>query len=604
MSGYAAIVRFDGRPIDPGLVNSLSESIRFRGPERASVWIGDQAAFVHALMQLSSHQANEQQPVRLGGTVIAGDVRIDGREDFVAALRASGARVETQTPDSELLLHAWAAWGEGLLERLIGDFSFAIWDGAERRLFCARDQFARRPAFFATVDGALCITNNLPTLTSIPGLATELDEAAVADFLLFGRNLHAERTTFARISRIPAAHALIVTASGITLRRYWTLPMRDEPRKVSEGAAHEEFREVMTKAVMDRSHADRLVISLSGGLDSNTIAATLTRRRTAGVSALTTVWNELFDDEEGRYARIGAESYGIPIEYHVADRCDAFEGWDDPLLRGLEPTDEPCTKLFHGFVARAAAKGRVILTGEGGDPALYTSHDHFFRLLKRFHWLRFLRESAGYAISRRKRPPLLLRSQLLKALGRPRVIPRYPEWMDPDLEARLGLRERWFEIYGAPEVPVHPYRTEAWDLLQSPTWARTFEANDAGATRQLLEWRSPYFDVRLLEFLFSLPPMPHFANKDIARVGMKGWIPEKVRLRKKTPLPLDPSALQFERSVKPWIATVESADDMARFVDRRKLCGAMLASEGSQYYRSQQAYGVSLELWLRNRNLS
>jgi asparagine synthase (glutamine-hydrolysing) len=604
MSGYVAMVRFDGKPMDRDLVASLAESIRFRGPDGNGVWIGEQAALAHALMRVSPHQADEQQPARLGESVIAGDIRIDGREDFIAALRASGSQVETRTPDSELLLHAWSVWGEGLLERLIGDFSFAIWDGSQRKLFCARDHFARRPAFFATFDGAICITNNLPTLTSIPGLGDELDEAAIADFLLFGRNLHAERTTFARISRIPAAHYLSVTASGAVTRRYWTIPMRSEPRAIHEAAAHEEFREVMTKAVMDRSRADRVVISLSGGLDSNAVAGTLTRNRTEGVSAITTVWNELFDDEEGHYARIGAESYGIPIEYHVADRCEAFEGWEDPLVRGLEPTDEPCTKLFHGFVARAAAQGRVILTGEGGDPALYASHDHFFRLLVRFSWVRLLRESIGYAVSRRRRPPLLLRSRLLRALGRPPALPRFPGWIAPRLVSGLSLEDRWLEVYGPPREPVHPYRTEAWNLLQSPTWASSFEANDASATRRLLEWRSPYFDVRLLEFLFSLPPMPYFANKDIARESMKGWIPEEVRLRRKTPLPLDPSALQFERRVRPWVATVESADVMARFVDRRKLCDAMLAAEGSQYYRSQQAYGVSLGLWLSNRNPS
>jgi asparagine synthase (glutamine-hydrolysing) len=456
--------------------------------------------------------------------------------------------------------------------------------------------------FVARHDGAVLVTNNLPTLLDIPGLADDLDDAAVADFLLFGRNLHAERTTFARISRVPAAHSLIVTAQGQQLRRYWSIPMRDPPRRIAERDAQAEFREVLTKAVMDRVRADRIVISLSGGLDSNAVAATLTRQRTAGVSALTTVWNELFVDEEGRFAKMAADRYGIPIEFHVADRCEAFEGWDDRRVRGLEPTDEPCTALFHTFVAAAVAKGRVILTGEGGDPALYTSHDYFFNLLKRMRWLRFLRDAMSFATTRRQRPPLLLRSQLRLAMGRRRT-PSYPGWIAPELEARLHLRDRWDEIYGPPRPPVHPYRAGAWHLIDSATWARTFEANDAGATGKPLEWSSPYFDVRLIELLFSLPPMPHFANKDIVRQGLRGWIPDELLRRKKTPLPTDPSAVRFEQTAPKWLKTVELAHGLDNWVKRPTLCEAVRKG-GSQYLFSQQAFAVSLALWLSRRQQS
>ena len=600
MSGYAAIIRFDGRPVASELVSQLMESLRFRGPDGEGTWIGGQVALAHSLLAIAPESKAERQPLHLGDLVVAGDIRIDGRAQLVSALRARGRDVFTRTPDSELLLHAYATWGEGLLEHLIGDFSFAIWDAARRHLFCARDHFARRPLFVADHDGATIVTNNLPTLLALPGVPEELDELAIADFLLFGRNLHPERTTFANIRRVPAAHRLIVSADGRDLTRYWTIPSREEPRRITEGDAQAEFREMLTRAVMDRARADRVVISLSGGLDSNAVAATLTRHRTEGLTALTTVWNELFEDEEGRFARIGADAYGIPIEFHVADDCEAFQGWDDPRVAGLEPTDEPCTAMFFTFMARAFAHGRVVLTGEGGDPALYTSHDYFVRLLQKFKLFRFVREAAEYALTRRKRPPLLLRSQILRALGRKDAIPAYPTWIAPDFEQRLNLRQRWEEIYAARPASHHPYRANAWHLLDSPTWADNFESNDAGATGFPVEWRSPYFDVRLIEFLFSLPPMPHFANKDLVRQSLKGWIPDEVRLRRKTPLPTDPSAIELERSGRKWTEAVQQSDALGAFVERRELCDAILG-EVSQYRRSQQAYGISLALWLRNR---
>lgn len=579
MSGYVALVRFDGAPIDSAFVDSLADSIRFRGPDGEGKWIGEQAALVHSLLATNG---TARQPVRLGETMIAGDIRIDDRDPA------------DRTTDAEVVLQAYAKWGEAFVEHLIGDFSFALWDGAQRKLVCARDRFARRPLFYAQYEGALLVTNNLPTLLDLPGLADELDDAAVADFLLFGRNFHPQRTTFARISRAPAAHLLIATAQSSQLRRYWTIPMRDQPRRISEDDAQAEFRDVFTKAVMDRARADRIVISLSGGLDSNAVAATLTRQRTAGVSALTTVWNEMFDDEEGRYAKIAADAYGIPIEYHVADQCEAFEDWDDPRVRGLEPTDEPCTALFHRFVAKAASKTRVIFTGEGGDPALYASHDHFFNLLKRMRLVRFVRDAAGYALTRRERPPLILRSRVMRALGRRPPVLDYPPWMTAE------HRARWEEVNEPSALPRHPYRAGAWSFVDSATWARTFEATDAGASGQPLEWSSPYFDVRVIEYLFSLPPMPHFANKDIVRQSLKGWMPEEVRLRRKTPLPVDPSARRFSETSETWAKTLESAAELDRWIDRPVLCEAIRRG-GSQYHASQQAFGVSLALWIRKR---
>jgi asparagine synthase (glutamine-hydrolysing) len=274
-------------------------------------------------------------------------------------------------------------------------------------------------------------------------------------------------------------------------------------------------------------------------------------------------------------------------------------------VRGLEPTDEPCTAAYFAFVAQAAAKGRVILTGEGGDPALYTSHDYFFNLLKRMRLLRFVADAAGYALTRRQRPPLLLRSRLLAALGRPRRgTPDYPEWIAPDLAQRLALRERWAEMYGPTPPAIHPYRADAWWMIDSASWARTFEANDAGASGVPLEWSSPYFDVRVIEFLFSLPPMPHFANKDIVRQSMRGWIPEELLRRKKTPLPTDPSAVRFAQTSQKWLKIVESATELDHhWVKRPILCEA-IRKGGSQYHASQQAFAVSLALWLSKRQQS
>ncbi|HYO78101.1 MAG TPA: asparagine synthase C-terminal domain-containing protein, partial [Thermoanaerobaculia bacterium] len=350
-----------------------------------------------------------------------------------------------------------------------------------------------------------------------------------------------------------------------------------------------------------------VVLSLSGGLDSNAVASTITELRRAGrtaveTSALTTVWRKDIEDDEERYAALAAAAYQIPLELHAADGCEAFAGWDDLRVRGLEPTDEPCSAAFYGFVAAAARHARVILTGEGGDPLLYNSHEHFFRLLTRLRLDRFLFEAGGYLLRRRKRPPLNLRSQLLRALGRPpRGRPAYPSWIASDLERRAQLRDRWQEVL-VPTARLHPYRNEAARMLDSASWARAFEVTDPGASGQLVEWRSPYFDVRLVEFLFSLPPMPHFAEKDLVRESLRGRMPEDIRRRPKRALSRDPSALAFERQRERWIREVDTAAEVASYVDRRILTKNLREASHNDYRSSQQAFAVGLSIWLTRRN--
>jgi asparagine synthase (glutamine-hydrolysing) len=271
-------------------------------------------------------------------------------------------------------------------------------------------------------------------------------------------------------------------------------------------------------------------------------------------------------------------------------------------VRGWEPTDEPCTLPFFDFVRRAASHARVVLTGEGGDPLLYASHDHFFRLLTRLRWVRLLSESIGYAITRRRRPPLNLRSQLQLAFGHTPGLPPYPAWIDRDLERRLDLRARWSEVLATGGPRRHAYRHDAWRILDSPAWSRQFEASDPGTSGQPLEWLSPYLDVRVVEFLFTLPPMPYFANKDLVREAMRGWMPEAIRTRPKTPLSGDPAAIRFAGAPLPWLEAIENGGEHDRYVDRRVLCSAIRESGTTQYQSSQQAFAVSLALWLAKRN--
>jgi asparagine synthase (glutamine-hydrolysing) len=513
-------------------------------------------------------------------SVVLWDGRIDARDDLARALGVSST-----TPDTELVAHAFETWGEDAPAHILGDFAVVARD--DERLLLARDRFGVRPLYF---DGVRASTN----LSDLLMRGEALNDDAIFDFLLFGENLDAARTSFARIGRVPPAHVAIIDAHGVRLRRYWSVPIARAPRTISDGDAVDEFLTVFERAVADRARADRVAISLSGGVDSTAVAAALARVRPGAASAVTAGYEHLVRDDERRYAARAAEALGIPWRFLASDHYALFERWDDPVCRGLEPTDTPLRAAFIDLTRLLGERGRLIMTGQGGDAVLYTSHRYFVDLLRRGRVDRLVASALRYALTRRRRPPLLFRSHLLRALHLASDVPPMPRWL------RRDLGERWRDTWTWRRHTMHPWRPEAAYLMQQPMWANTFQSYDVAWTGVDAAVTAPFFDARVVEFLFSLPPMPHFADKDIVRRAMAGRLPEEVRLRPKTPFGADPAELLLRREVERWLPLLNSPK-MERYVDAGILANSMRSAlrEGRPLHDELRA--LCLAVWLMHR---
>jgi len=448
-----------------------------------------------------------------------------------------------------------------------------------------RDPFGIRPLYYARHHGELVVSNTLPPLLEI--VPHDLDQDALAEFMIYGFPVDPERTVYAHIKRVPPAHRLIANGDRVRIERYWSFPIRDAPLKIRERDAVETFREHLKTAVTDLARGP-VVVSMSGGLDSTSIAAMLSHIG-ADVRALTAVWDELIPDEERRFAGAAARALDLPIDFQACDRYQPFERWDEPAVRGFTPNHEPFSAAFQDFMAMAAQRGSILMGGWGGDPLLATSHSYFFDLFRSGRWPRFASDAARYAVTRRRWPPILFRSQFL---GLHRNRETAPAWLLPP------LRERWHEPMPSLDPRTHPYRPEAFRALMSSAWPAVFESYHSDS----IEFAAPFFDVRLLEFAFSLPPMPHFAGKDILREAMRGWLPDEVRLRPKTPLRGDPLAVVFPRVREQWIAAIDGCEALDAFVDRRILRQELRT--GLTTHVRQHAHAVALAEWLRHERRS
>lgn len=540
MSGIVGVLSVRGEPVESSRLQTLTESMAFRGPDARHTWVGEGIGLGHALLSLSPQSENERQPLTIGDLSIVADVRLDGRTELLSALEGAGHASTPAASDAELILRAYVGWGEDCLDRFLGDFSFAIWNGKSRSLFCARDQMGVKPFYYAAGDQWLVFSNTLDCLRMQPWAAGDLNELSAGEFLLFGAIQDRAATIFRRIHRLPAGHCLSCYDGKLVVRRYWTPPLDEEVSYKRPEDYVERFRQLLHLAVKDRLRSDRAAVSLSGGLDSTSVAAFARRLGQHDLRAVTMVYDSLIPDNERHYSGIFAKSQNIPIEYLACDRYYTSVSPDFLKARSAQPSQNVLPALDADFWKLASRNSRVLLTGEGGDVGLYPSTSHFRRLLRSRRLGRFLADGARYSIAQRGLPPVGFRSWIKRRFViRDKWYVDFPEWINQDLQSHFELRRRW-EAMNLPARATHPHRPEAAAALLATYWQNCFEELDPGMTRACLEYAHPYFDLRLLRFLFSVPPVPWTLDKYLIRSSLRDMVPEAVRLRPKTPLAGNP----------------------------------------------------------------
>ncbi|MEH6584248.1 MAG: asparagine synthase-related protein [Halioglobus sp.] len=559
MSGFVAVINADGSPVDGALLSALTHSMTVRGPDRQKVWAEGAVGLGHTLFRTTHEAQYENQPASLGGDVwITGCIRVDGRKALIRKLKLDIAL--DKTPDSELVLQAYRAWGENCLEQLLGDFAFVIWDGPRQKLFCARDRFGMRQLYHARTPQGVVISNSLATMRQHPAVSDDLNDQAIGDFLLFGDHIWTDKTqtAFEGIKTLQPAHQLTLSDGEASITRYWDLPS-DIPllkyRREEEYLEH--FQSVFSQAVEDRLRCDDVVISMSGGMDSSAIAATATSiRRKGGVNfglqALTIVYDDLHPCEERYYASLVAEHLDLPIHYLVADQHPLLA----PAVQWTRPMEHYQPSLWVEFNRQALQFGRVMLTGSAGDNLL-----HYSPALPTWaeaNPLQTLRQIIQLKARYGRMPGLgtglmaRVRKMTGKTAARPPPYP-YPYWINKGIEQKLGLCQRWdaqwtLGVADENRLPRHP---SLIDTLLSPDWNNDDLGMQGGIASP--EIRDPYLDLRLVEFVLSLPPMPWLYKKHILREVMRSALPDTVIERPKQALGMLASSLTGQARVNDYL---------------------------------------------------
>ncbi len=535
---FAAIFNVDGRPVDHRRFGAAGHD--FESLDRAG-----HVAFTCSKAGPFS-AAGEAVGIRdLGGQYrLVGRVRLDARDELRSLLPSHPRASLRDVSDADLCLHAYAAWGDAFLDRLAGDFCFVLWDGPRKRLICARDQLGVRSLFHAEVGGAWFVSDSLDWIAAQTAVSRDLDDTWIADFLTVGYSLEPERTVYQNIRRLAPAHALTISGSRAAIRRYWRLDIGDplyfrDRRQYTEG-----FVDLMSKSIADRLPAGRVGIAMSGGLDSTTLAACAVNATgdASRVVAECLDFEQFGSARERHFSSLAADRLGIELRHRQGDDLVYDTQWWARSMTTPEPSDLITTAHFDREVAcDRAERASVWFYGEGPDNALVFERDEYLSWLAgRRDWRRMA--EAGIFYLRTK--GLAGWWETLLRYGKRRHSDEgfagVPPWIEPSLARRLDLERRVADAFrpggvGAVRTPRHPWRPRAVGGFNDPIWPAVFADYEFEESLGPMILRHPFLDLRVLEFMLSVPTLPWAREKMLLREAMRGWLPDEVLARRKTP---------------------------------------------------------------------
>lgn len=523
MCGIAGQLRFDGRAVDPAVIERMSLALLHRGPDDGGVWTSGAVGLGSRRLAVIDLSPRGHMPMHSadGALSIAYNGEIYNFQSLRAELERDGHTFVSDS-DTEVILKAYEEFGPSCVTRLRGMFALAIWDARRQQLMIARDRLGKKPCFYLPTPAALWFASEPRVLLQDPEVGASVDPAAIHQFLSLGY-VPGPGSAFRQFRKLPPGHYLLVDREGRqTLKRYWN-PEDVPVRPIGHEEAADQLLAHLEEAVRLRLIADVPVGAfLSGGIDSSLIVA-LMRRVSTGPVRTFSIGFESEDFNELAHARTVARHCDTEHREFIV-KPDAAAILPRLVWHYSEPFGDSSALPSFYLSEMARTDVTVALNGDGGDEAflgydryraaaLAASIDGLPALVRRgLAWPRHLLPVRG------TKSAVTRMSRLLEGLPLTEG-ERYARWMS--IFTASDVRRLYTTAFADAVADVHPLRSVAAAVDGSSRGSAPERAAAADIATYLpddllvkmdiasmahsLELRSPLLDHVVVEFAASLP---------------------------------------------------------------------------------------------------
>jgi asparagine synthase (glutamine-hydrolysing) len=354
---------------DEALLRRLCRAMKHRGPDDEGFVVDASGPAGLGMVRLSivdvasGHQPMTDECKRYD-LVFNGEIY--NHQALRAELEAKGHRFASRA-DTEVIVHLYEEQGAACVTRLNGDFAFAIWDRAERRLFIARDRLGVKPLYYWHAGERLAFASELKALMQLPDVPKALDPVAIDSYLRF-LYIAAPRTVFQAVKKLPPACHLTFVRGRVAIERYWTPGADRSAERLTDAELEREILARLEASVRLRLMSDvPLGAFLSGGIDSSAVVALMSRAGTQPVQTFSLGFERPYDAYSELPAAAAAARAFRTAHHEVLVRPDLVAD----LPRVVHHLDEPLadsSALLTFLISREAKRAvTVALTGIGGD---------------------------------------------------------------------------------------------------------------------------------------------------------------------------------------------------------------------------------------------
>ncbi len=533
------------------IVKAMADRIVYRGPDGEGYYVDDQVALGHRRLSIIDLEGGKQPMFNEDGSLaVIFNGEIYNFQSLRKELIAAGHTFSTRS-DTEVLLHGYEQWGDGLPARLRGMFTFVLWDTRTRTLFGARDIFGIKPFYYYNVDGLFLFGSEIKSFLAHPDFKKELNEQRLPEYLSI-EYIPNEETMFQNVYKLPGAHMFTWHAGRLDVRRYYDIRYH-----IDEAPTLEEWEQRITDTFAESVAAHQIAdvevgCFLSSGVDSsfvvNEVAKGTPHIKSFSVGYTEEQYSEL------PYAQEFSKEIGVPNISNLVDADQFFEA--NRVIQWYldEPMPNPAEVPLYFLAQNARKYVKVVLSGEGADELfggypMYCQAVHFMDYEKKVPAP--LRKAAGAIAANLpefKGKHFLVRGamQPWQRYMRANYVFASPEERDRYLKKdyRSKRPEEYFKPYFDKVAGLDEPTQLQWVDMHTWMLYDILLKADRMSMANSLELRVPFLDREMLELALSIPQR-YRSGKEQTKIALRGaalkQLPDSVAKRKKLgfPVPLN-----------------------------------------------------------------